>query len=151
VRDVLARERLLVRLRAHVARVDAVHAQLRLLAREDRSQLLEGGLRRAIAAPALVWLDRRIRGDVENGRPRGEPRKSLLDESERGEDVDVVDARKLRERVGGECGLRARAEHARVVDEQVDPTACRLDERSTMARVAHVARDRNDAIEVGYC
>ena len=70
VGDVLAGERLLVHPRAHVARVDGVDAQLRMLGGEDRGQLLERRLRGAVAAPALVGLDRRVGGDVDDRAAR---------------------------------------------------------------------------------
>jgi hypothetical protein len=95
VGDVLARERFLIGLRAHVTRVDAVHAQVRLLGREYRRQLLEGCLRGAVSAPALVRLDRRVRRDVEDGRAGHKSRERFLHERQRREDVHLVDAREL--------------------------------------------------------
>ena len=71
VGDVLAGERLLVHLRAHVAGVDGVDAQLRAARRRGpRVELLERGLRRAVAAPALVGLDGGVGGDVDDRRAR---------------------------------------------------------------------------------
>ena len=67
-------ERVLVHLRPHVSGVDCVDTQLGVLGSEDRRQLLEGGLRRAVAAPALVRLDGGVRGDVDDRGPWAEER-----------------------------------------------------------------------------
>ena len=66
VGDVLAGERVLVHLGAHVARVDGVHAQRGLLGRQHPGRVVEPGLGRAVAAPGLVGLDRRVRRQVED-------------------------------------------------------------------------------------
>ena len=66
VGDVLAGERLLVHAGAHVAGVDGVDAQLRVLGGEHRAELLERGLGGAVAAPAGVRLDPGVGGDVED-------------------------------------------------------------------------------------
>ena len=68
VGDVFAREGVLVHLRAHVAGIDRVHAQLGVLGRQHRAQLLERRLARAVPAPALVGLDGGVGGDVEDAR-----------------------------------------------------------------------------------
>ena len=52
--DVLAGERVLVHLGAHVAGVDDEHPTPRLLDGEDPARVLERGLRRAVPAPPLV-------------------------------------------------------------------------------------------------
>ena len=62
--DVLARERVLVHLGAHVAGIDHQHAHARDARRRARRQLLERGLRRAVAAPTFVGLDRGVGRDV---------------------------------------------------------------------------------------
>src|SRR5258708_26305394 len=51
--DVLSRKCLLMHLRAHVAGIDAVHAQLEMLGGEYRGELLECRLRRAVPAPTF--------------------------------------------------------------------------------------------------
>jgi hypothetical protein len=66
-----------------------------------------------------------------------------LDERQRCEDVDRVHALEHVERVVGECGLRARAEDARVVHEQVDLAGGR-DQLAAVRVVGDVARDRDD-------
>ena len=77
VGDVLARERLLVHLRAHVAGVDGEDPQVRMLGGEDARELLERRLRRAVAAPALVRLDRGVGGDVDaRTAPGVQPRRA---------------------------------------------------------------------------
>ena len=68
--DVLAGERLLVHLRAHVAGVEGVHAHLRFLGREDVAELFQRGLRRAVPAPAFVGLAPGIGRDVHDGAVR---------------------------------------------------------------------------------
>ena len=71
----------------------------------------------------------------------------MLEECERREDVHLVDADQVRERVLGERRLRARPEQARVVDEQVDPPARGGDERAPVGGVGDVTGDRDDAVE----
>ena len=67
-----------------------------------------------------------------------------LGERERREHVDPVDALEHVERVAAERRLRARAEQAGVVDEQVDLLAGGLDERAAVPVVGDVARERDD-------
>ena len=116
----------------------------RMLGGEDPRQLLERGLRRAVAAPALVGLDGGVGGDVEDHRALVHARERELGERERGDHVDGVDALELGERVGVQGRLRARAEEAGVVDEEVDPVAGGGDERLAVARVGDVAGQRVD-------
>ena len=95
IRDVFAGERVLVHLGAHVARIDDQHAQLRMLGREHRRDLLERGLRRSVAAPRFVGLDRRVGGDVHDRAMRGDERgQQLLRQRERRDDVDFVNVRR---------------------------------------------------------
>ena len=91
VGDVLAGERVLLHPRAHVARVDRVRAQAGVLGCEDRRQVGQRGLGRAVAAPGLVRLDGRIRAEVDDARVGGEARQRELDERERSEHVHLVD------------------------------------------------------------
>ena len=72
VGDVLAGERVLVHLGAHVAGVDDEHPTRRLLDREDPARVLERGLRRAVPAPPRVRLDRGVGRDVHD-RSRRRP------------------------------------------------------------------------------
>ena len=92
-------ERVLVHLRAHVAGVDGVDAQVGMLGGEDGAELLERRLRRAVAAPALVGLNGGVGGDVEDARARAQTRQCELHERERGEHVDPVDLPRVRQRV----------------------------------------------------
>src|SRR5919199_5401797 len=62
-------ERLLVHPRPHVTRVGPVHAQIRILGGENAGELLEGGLARAVASPALVGLDGGVARHVNDPRP----------------------------------------------------------------------------------
>ena len=148
VGDVLAGEGLLVHARVHVARVDGVDAPCRVLGGEDRGQLLERGLRGAVAAPALVGLDRSVGGDVDDPGVLGQARERELDQRQRGDHVDAVDGLEHVERVVGERRLRARAEQRGVVDEQVDALARGLDERAPVARIADVAGEGDDVGEL---
>ena len=66
-------------------------------------------------------------------------RQRQLCESERRDDVDVVDAAQRLQRIGGQLGLGAGAEGGRVVDEQVDALAGGVDERAAVPVVGHVA------------
>ena len=102
VGDVLVGERLLVHLRAEVAGIDPVDPKVGMLGGKDRGQLLERRLRRAVAAPALVGLDRRVRRDVDDATTRSQRRQRLLHERQRREDVDLVHAADDIERVVGE-------------------------------------------------
>jgi hypothetical protein len=63
----------------------------------------------------VIWS--RAAFDVDDPRPRGEPRERLLEERERGDDVDLINAPQLVERVIGQRRLRARPELARVIDD----------------------------------
>ena len=64
VGDVLPGERLLVHLGPHVAGVDGVDPQGRVLGGEDAGDLVGRRLGRAVAAPALVGLDGGVLEDV---------------------------------------------------------------------------------------
>ena len=144
VGDVLARERVLVHARVHVAGVDGVDAQVGALGGEHVGELLERRLRRAVAAPALVALDRGVGGDVDDPPAGGHARQRELDERERRDRVDGEDVLERRERVVGERGQRRRAERARVVDEQVERLARGFDEPRAVLGVGDVAGDRDD-------
>ena len=89
VGDVLAGEGVLVHLGAHVARVDAEHAEVGSLGAEDGGELLEAGLGGAVGAPALVGLDRRVRGDGDDGGAGPEVGEERLHDPELGDEVDL--------------------------------------------------------------
>ncbi len=111
VGDVLAREGILVHLRAHVARIDGVDPQRRVLLGEDRRELVERGLRGAVAAPARVRLDRGVGAHVDDRAAVRHPRQDQLRERDGGEHVDLIDAFEHVQRVATERRLRARPEH----------------------------------------
>ena len=144
VRDVLAGERLLVHLRPHVAGVDRVDPQRRVLLGEDRGGLVERRLRGPVAAPAVVCLDGGIGADVDDHAAVRHAREDQLGEPDRGQDVDPVDALEHVKRIAAERRLGARPEHRRVVDEQVDVLAGGVDERSPVPVVGDVALERDD-------
>ena len=83
--------------------------QLGMLGGEDRRELLERGLRRAVPAPALVGLDRGVGRDVhDRAAARREQAEQRLDQRERRDDVDLVDpcaARRGRSRRAAGSGL----------------------------------------------
>ena len=142
VGDVLAGERRLVHRGVHVARVEGVDGEVRALGAEHVGELLERGLRRAVAAPALVGLDRGVGGDVDDPRAVGHGRERELDQAQRGERVDLQHVLEDVERIGVERRLRAGAEDARVVDERVDAVAGGGDEGAAVALVGDVADQR---------
>ena len=107
----------------------------------------ERRLGRAVAAPGLVRLDGGIRAEVDDPRVGGEAGERELDERERSEHVDLVDATQLVERVLPEQRQRRGAEHAGVVDEEVDRVPGSLDEAAPVLGVGDVAGERDDAVE----
>ena len=152
VADVLAREGGLVHVGRHVAGVDRVDPQLRVLDGEDGGELVEGGLARAVAAPARVGLDGGVRADVHDpAAGAAEGREDGLDERERRDGVDGEDAQELVGRQVGELRQRARAEVAGVVDEQVEPRADRLGQGRAVPRVGDVPGDGGDEVGAGEC
>ena len=99
IADVLSGERRLMHLRAHVAWVEPVHPNVGLLGGEHVRQLLERGLRRAVATPACVALDSGVGRDVDDGAmSSAQQRKRRLHECERSDDVDGQDTFELVER-----------------------------------------------------
>ena len=138
VGDVLARERLLVHARVHVAGVDGVDAQVVVLDREHGGEVVERGLGRAVAAPALVRLLGRVGAEVDDARA---VRERELDERERREHVDGEDLLERVERVVRERRLRARPEDRRVVDQQLQVVARGGDQGRAVLGVGDVAGD----------
>ncbi len=99
----------------------AYHRSGRLLGREGADEVVQRGLARAVRAPALVVLDGGVRRDGEDGAAgRDEVREQLAGERRRRHEVRLAGRSR---RVCGvevrERGLRAAAELAGVVDEQV--------------------------------
>jgi hypothetical protein len=129
---------------AQVARVDPPHAHGGLLGGQHGAQLLERGLRRAVAAPALVRLDGGVGGDVRDGAAvLGQHRQAQLEQGERGDEVDLEGAAERVEREVPQPGQRRGAERAGVVHEQLQPADLpgRLDEGVAVVGVCDVARD----------
>ena len=92
VPDVLARERRLVHRGPHVARVEGVDPQLRLLRRQHRGELVERRLGRPVAAPAGVRLDGGVGGQTSHDRARRAARSCgsrAWTERERRDDADL--------------------------------------------------------------
>ena len=82
-------------------------------------------------------------------QPAGaQPRQHELGQRERGEDVDLVEAAQLVERIVRERRQGGRAEAARVVDQQVELRAGGLEQARAVLGVGDVARDGGDAREV---
>ena len=130
VRDVLAGEGLLVHLRPHVARVERVAPQPRLLLAQHGGELVKPGLRRAVAAPAGIGLDGGVRADVDDGAAGGGERlDDGLDQRQRRDHVGLVDLTQLIDPIVGQLRQRAGAERAGVVDQQVQPSAGLADQR----------------------
>ena len=152
VGDVLAGEGVLVHLRAHVAGIDPVDAEVGLLGGEDVRELLEPGLRGAVPAPSLVPLDRGVGGDVQDAAGAGrEQRERLLDERERCDEIGAQDGLEVGGVETGERRHRRRAERARVVDEDVEAAGA-LGGRNQIAavlRVGHIAGDGGRAARDG--
>ena len=109
VGDVLAGEGVLVHLRAHVTGVDRVHAQRRLLGGQHRGELVQGGLRRAVAAPALVRLDRGVRRDVQHraGRCSARAGAAAWTRASGATTLTRYTCSQVIERAVGECRQRA--------------------------------------------
>src|SRR6185437_6826616 len=106
----------------------------------------ERGLRRAVAAPARVSLDGRVRADVDNRAARfGERFCQELDQRERRDHVGLEYRPQVTEWVVGKLRQRADAERARVVDEQVESSTLaaarggRLGELASVVGVGDVA------------
>src|SRR5215217_904205 len=143
VADVLIGEGFLVHTSAHVTGIDAVDAQVRVLGREDVGELFQRGLARPVAAPAFVWLYSGVAGHVDDTRILFQCVPEYLDEREGREGVRPVDLFQHVERVVEHCGLRARAEDARVVDERVQAAdlARRLRQGRPVLGVRNVSGD----------
>ena len=134
-------------LRTHVAWVERVDPDRRLLSSEHLADLFERRLGGAVAAPTFIWLEGRIGGDVHDGAARhDDERQRSLDEPEWTEHVHPVD---LGEHVEGICTqrrLRRGSEDTGVVDQQVEAAqiAYRGHEIGSMRGVCDVARDSAD-------
>ena len=87
IADVLARIRRLVHGGPHVAWVEAVPPEVRLLRRPGQRLVIKRRLAGPVAAPCLVVLDARIRGDVDDHGLRVQRRQQLPDQLLRSNDV----------------------------------------------------------------
>ena len=148
VGDVLARERVLVHLGAHVAGIDDEDPQVGSLDGEDPTRVLERGLRRAVAAPARVRLDRGVGGDVRRSSRRGASCASSACVSAIG--AITLTSKTVRSTSGSmvaERRERARAQRARVVARAAvrgpSSAAARASARAVLG-VGHVAGDADD-------
>ena len=147
VRDVLAGEGQLVHVGAQVAGIGPPDPQRRLLGGQHVRGLLQGGLGRAVAAPARVGLHRRVRGDVQHRAAAGaQQRQHQLGQRDRRDHVHLERGAQLVRRVVGQRGQRAGAQRAGVVDEQVEPArgARRGEQGGPVRRVGDVAGNRGD-------
>ncbi len=132
---------------AHVARIHHQDAEVGAFDRQHPARMLERRLRRAVATPPEVGLDRGIGGDVHDGGALVEELAEVVHQRDRCHDVHVEDAQ---QRLGGdgvELGERARAQGARVVDEQADGAqrGGGAGQFGAVRRVGDVAGDADDA------
>ena len=97
------------------------HPEVRPFDGEHAPDVVERGLRGAVAAPARVRLDRRVRRDVDDRRRRrrGDGSAAWIRPSGATTLTSNSDAERV-ERVVGDGGQRRRAEPAGVVDDEVD-------------------------------
>ena len=87
----------------HVAGVDGVDAQLGVLDGEDGGELVEGGLARAVAAPARVGLDGGVGADVDD-RAAGARRSAGRTACTRASGATALTSRTRRSSSGVEVG-----------------------------------------------
>ena len=140
-----------MQLGAHVTRVEGVHPQVRLLHREHRAEVVQRGLRRAVAAPTLVGLGGGVGADVDDhAAAPAQFGQQCLHQGQRCDDVYLVDAAQDVERVVAQRRLRARPEQAGVVEQEVQAPEPRdgCDKGGPVVWVADVAR-QDDRTEVG--
>ena len=144
----------LVHVGAPCRRVDRVDAQVGVLDREHRGQLVQRGLAGAVAAPARVGLDRGVGADVDTVPRAAAARGAGLDEGERGEHVDVVHGargRAARRSASGGSGLGPSS--LALFTSRSSRRADGRGQRGAVPRVGDVARDGGDAVgtgEAGY-
>ena len=120
VGDVLAGEGGLVHVGAEVAGVDAEHGHVGLLLGQHPGEVLEGGLRRAVAAPALVRLGGGVRGDGDHRAVRAaQSRERSLHQPQRADDVGVEQGGQVVGGEGGDVGERAGSEVPGVEDDEL--------------------------------
>ena len=152
VADVLAGEGVLVHPGPHVARVDPVHAHPVLLGRQHPAELLQRRLGGAVAAPALVALDRRVGGHVDDRAPLGpQVGEGGLDDPQRGHHVGGQHALEVAGPQPGDMGEGARPQRAGVVDHQLEPAEAGGggDQRGGVDGVGDVAGQGDDAAGAG--
>ena len=134
----------------HIAWVDGVDAQIRVLRAEDVGELRQGGLARAVSAPAFVRLDGGVTRHVDDGRSWLQLIPDGLRERERSKYVDAVDPLQLTGRIVQQVWLRTRTEDARVVHQRVQAARFVRGDRKRPAvfLVRYVAGDGHDLGEV---
>ena len=108
-------------LRAHVAGVDAEHAEVGALGAEDGGEVLEAGLGGAVGTPALVGLDRGVGGDGDDGGAGPEVGEQRLDQPELGHQVDLEGGAEVAEPQAAERRQGRGAEGSGVQHHEVEP------------------------------
>src|SRR5256712_4083477 len=122
IADVLTGERVLVHLRPKITRIDRDDADTRLtqFVCKRLAHELERGLAAPVAAPPRIASARRVARDVHDEAPRCfQDRQELVDECERSENVDFVDASKDLKRVIQGRRERGRTGFGGAVDQEV--------------------------------
>ena len=132
---------------AQVSRVHPPDPDGDLLGGQHVAGLLQRGLGRAVAAPPRVRLDRGVGGDAEHGAAAlAQGGQQHLGERDRGDHVHLEGRAQFVEREVGDGGQRARAQRARVVDEQVRAAQGlgRAAQVAAVGRVGDVPGERGD-------
>jgi hypothetical protein len=132
----------------HVTGIDGVDAQVRMLGGEDGGELVQRRLARAVTAPALVGLHSGVGADADHAGARCERRQHRLEQRQRGDGVDGQDPGELLGAEIGQAGERARAQVARVVDQEVQARAHSFGQRGPVRGVGDVAGNGDDQFGV---
>src|SRR6266566_2686015 len=146
IADVLTGERVLMHLRPEIPRVDRDDADARIaqFVCERLAQELERGLATPIGAPPRIAAARRVTRDVHDEASRWfQDRKACVDQCERSDDVDLVDASKDLKRVLHERRERGRTQFGGVVDQEVETTGAaeRGDQVASVLLLCHISVD----------
>ena len=108
---------------AQITRVDGPDGQRGELRRQHGTEVLECRLAGAVAAPALVGLDRGVRRDVEQARVWRveQQRQGVLHDAQRRHDVHLEGDPQIVKGVVGQRGEWRCPERPGVVDDEVEP------------------------------